>query len=337
MQGWFKIYRQIEDWEWYKSPNTRHLFEHLIGRANVEPKRFKGTLLHRGELITSVGHLSDQTGLSMNQVRLALRNLESTGEIICQRTNRWTKVKVTNFNKYQNVKCDSSTDFNNAKNIQNTNTSQTDDSRSTLSKEDKEVKNSKNLITQEKWTKVKVTNFNKYQNVKCDSSTDFNNAKNIQNTNTSQTDDSRSTLNKEDKEVKNSKNLITQEKQQQLLLYEQYFSDFWNSYRPISVNGEFVAKGSKKLAKEKFFKILRKGENYENIKRGLIKYLNYCQTNSIKSCGCCVFLNQQRWLDDYSTGRTVQAITGAKQQATHSKIGAIAEVVNYYRGSTEVY
>ena len=275
MQGWFKVYRQIEDWEWYKSPNTRHLFEHLIGRANVEPKRFKGTLLHRGELITSVGHLSDQTGLSMNQVRLALRNLESTGEIICQRTNRWTKVKVTNFNKYQNVKCDSSTDFNSAKNIQNTNTSQTDDSRSTLSKEDKEVKNSKNLITQEK--------------------------------------------------------------QQQLLLYEQYFSDFWNSYRPVSVNGEFVAKGSKKLAKEKFFKILRKGENYENIKRGLIKYLNYCQTNSIKSCGCCVFLNQQRWLDDYSTGRTVQAITGAKQQATHSKIGAIAEVVNYYRGSTEVY
>ena len=275
MQGWFKIYRQIEDWEWYKSPNTRHLFEHLIGRANVEPKRFKGTLLHRGELITSVGHLSDQTGLSMNQVRLALRNLESTGEIICQRTNRWTKVKVTNFNKYQNVKCDSSTDFNRAKNIQNTNTSQTDDSRSTLSKEDKEVKNSKNLITQEK--------------------------------------------------------------QQQLLLYEQYFSDFWNSYRPVSVNGEFVAKGSKKLAKEKFFKILRKGENYENIKRGLIKYLNYCQTNSIKSCGCCVFLNQQRWLDDYSTGSTVQAITGAQQQATHSKIGAIAEVVNYYRGSTEIY
>lgn len=275
MQGWFKVYRQIEDWEWYKSPNTRHLFEHLIGRANVEPKRFKGTLLHRGELITSVGHLSDQTGLSMNQVRLALRNLESTGEIICQRTNRWTKVKVTNFNKYQNVKCDSSTDFNSAKNIQNTNTSQTDDSLSTLSKEDKEVKNIKNLITKEK--------------------------------------------------------------QQQLLLYEQYFSDFWNSYRPVSVNGEFVAKGSKKLAKEKFFKILRKGENYENIKRGLIKYLNYCQTNSIKSCGCCVFLNQQRWLDDYSTGRTVQAITGAKQQATHSKIGAIAEVVNYYRGSTEIY
>lgn len=203
----FKVYRQIEDWEWYKSPNTRHLFEHLIGRANVEPKRFKGTLLHRGELITSVGHLSDQTGLSMNQVRLALRNLESTGEIICQRTNRWTKVKVTNFNKYQNVKGDSSTDFNSANNNQNTNTSQTDDSLITLNKE-----------------------------------------------------------------VKNIKNLIIQEKQQQLLLYEQQFSDFWNSYRPVSVNGEFVAKGSKKLAKEKFFKILRKGEDYENIKRGLIEY-----------------------------------------------------------------
>ena len=154
MQGWFKIHRQIEDWEWYKAPNTRHLFEHLICRANVTAKRFKGTQLHRGELVTSIGHLSDQTGLSMNQVRTSLKNLESTGEIICTRTNRWTKVKVVNYNKYQGVKCDSSNDLDIADSKQITLIQHSDNIPITTKKECKEVKKKKNLITQEKSAKI---------------------------------------------------------------------------------------------------------------------------------------------------------------------------------------
>lgn len=274
MQGWFKIYRQIEDWEWYKSPNTRHLFEHLIGRANVTAKRFKGIQLHRGELITSIGHLSDQTGLSMNQVRLSLKNLEMTGEIICSRTNRWTKIKVVNYVKYQSVKNDSLAEIDRAKNNQATTVEQSDNSPITQIKECKEVKKKKNSRFQE-------------------NSAEF-------------------------------------------CFFEQEFEDFWNIYQPVSCGGEFVAKGSKKLAKDKFIKILSKGESYENIKRGLIQYLNYCQTNAVKSCGCVVFLNQQRWLDDYSGKRVVPSNPRAKQQLVDSKVGAISEVINYYNQSSEI-
>lgn len=223
MQGWFKIHRQIEDWEWYKSPNTRHLFEHLIGRANVVAKRYKGNPVHRGEVITSIGHLSDQTGLSMNQVRLCLKNLETTGEIVCTHTNRWTKVKVVNYNKYQGLGDDSPTDIDRAKNTQITSSQQTDNNSLTLTKERKECKKEKKKILKEKTS--------------------------------------------------------------EFLFYESEFEDFWNTYQPVSINGEFVAKGSKKLAKDKFIKILTKEESYENIKRGLIQYLNYCQANAIKSCG----------------------------------------------------
>lgn len=274
MQGWFKIHRQIEDWEWYKSPNTRHLFEHLIGRANVVAKRYKGMPVHRGELITSIGHLSDQTGLSINQVRLCLRNLESTEEIVCTRTNRWTKIKVVNYTKYQGVSGNSSVDIDRANHTPNTLFEQTKDSQNTLIKECKEGEKKKNLIQQEKTA--------------------------------------------------------------ELLFYEQEFEDFWNSYQPVSINGEFVAKGSKKLSKDKFIKILNKGEKYENIKRGVSQYLNYCQTNAIKSCGCAVFLNQQRWLDDYSGTRVVPSNTRAKQQIADSKVGAISEVINYYHQSSEI-
>ncbi len=274
MQGWFKIYRQIEDWEWYKSPNTRHLFEHLISRANVTAKRFKGAPIHRGELITSVGHLSDQTGLSMNQVRQALNNLEATKEITCVRTNRWTKIKVVNYNKYQGVKCSSYNDFDIANHKQNTHEPQTNHIPITLTKECEEGKNKKN-----------------------------------------------------------EKKPLIQQESAEVLAFEADFEDFWNSYRPVAINGEFVAKGSKKTAKQKFIKILTKGEKYENIKRGLNQYLNYCQTNAIKSCGCTVFLNQQRWLDDYSAERVVPAIPCAKQQAVGSKVQAISEVINYYKQS----
>lgn len=61
MIGWYKIYRKMEDWEWYKVPNTRHLFEHCIGRANVKQNRFKGQVIKRGEFITSIGHLSEMS------------------------------------------------------------------------------------------------------------------------------------------------------------------------------------------------------------------------------------------------------------------------------------
>lgn len=80
--------------------------------------------------------------------------------------------------------------------------------------------------------------------------------------------------------------------------FETLFFDFWNKYIPVTCNGKYVAKGSKQAAYLKFIEELKAGIPYEDIDKGLKKYLQYCKDNSQLTCKAVEFLNQRRWLDD---------------------------------------
>lgn len=99
--GWIKIHRQIIDWEWYSDIPTCRLFLHLLLIANHAPKKWQGQTIDKGELITSIGSLSEQTGLTIKQVRTALEKLESTGEIEKKRASKGQRIKVRNYEVYQ--------------------------------------------------------------------------------------------------------------------------------------------------------------------------------------------------------------------------------------------
>lgn len=77
------------------------------------------------------------------------------------------------------------------------------------------------------------------------------------------------------------------------------WEEFWNEYKPVKTKDGLVAKGSKKLAEKKYRQLLAKGVKPEDILRGLRAYLTYCQNNGRLTCGVAVFLNQERWKDDY--------------------------------------
>lgn len=82
---------------------------------------------------------------------------------------------------------------------------------------------------------------------------------------------------------------------------EKDFNVFWNLYTPVQRNdGSTVGKGSKKVAFKKYVKILNSGEKPENILQGLKNYIAFCQKNNQPTCGVPVFLNQERWKDDYN-------------------------------------
>lgn len=100
-RGWVKSYRKIEDWEWYREPNTCLLFQHLIRRANHEDKKWKGIEVPKGCLITSFQALADQTGLSVRNVRTAIKHLKSTHDVTQISTRNYTLFKVENYEKYQ--------------------------------------------------------------------------------------------------------------------------------------------------------------------------------------------------------------------------------------------
>jgi len=100
-QGWACNWRQIKDWEWYKTPNMAHLFQHLIREANHEPKKWQGIMIERGQFVTGQLVLSAETGLSRHQIRTCLANLKSTGEIKIKSTNKYSIVTICNYNTYQ--------------------------------------------------------------------------------------------------------------------------------------------------------------------------------------------------------------------------------------------
>ncbi len=99
--GFIKLYRQMVDWEWYGDINTKTVFLHLLITANYEQKRWHGIALEPGERIISLAGLSDETGLSIMQIRRCLKNLESTREITRQTTSKYTIIKLVNYAKYQ--------------------------------------------------------------------------------------------------------------------------------------------------------------------------------------------------------------------------------------------
>ena len=103
MEGWIKLHRKLTDWEWYNDLPTFKLFMHLLLTVNYQPTRFKGDELEAGTLNTTLDVLAEGSGLTKKQVRRALANLESTGEITQSKAHNKMLVKVLNFSIYQST------------------------------------------------------------------------------------------------------------------------------------------------------------------------------------------------------------------------------------------
>lgn len=81
--------------------------------------------------------------------------------------------------------------------------------------------------------------------------------------------------------------------------HEDDWEQFWKSYTPVKIDGRVVQKGSKTVARKKYMQIRKSGVTHDALMQGMIAYIRYCQENAILSCGVAVFLNQERWKDDY--------------------------------------
>ena len=143
----------------------------------------------------------------------------------------------------------------------------------------------------------------------------------------------------EDKKFKEKDipNGISKKKEPPNTKYHEQFEDFWLMYIPVKgSNGKMVAKGSKSEAEKKFIRILEDGENYENIRNGLQKYLEFCRRNDQITCGVTVFLNQKRWLDGYDSLSVGAENTGRKRQEPVSLLNTYVELADQYRSGKPV-
>ena len=102
-EGWIKIFRRFLEWEWYSETNMVRLFLHLLLKANFEDKRWRGIVIRRGQLVTSISNLHTETRLSERAVRTCLDRLVKTGEIDKQTTSQFTIITICKYEEYQQV------------------------------------------------------------------------------------------------------------------------------------------------------------------------------------------------------------------------------------------
>ena len=100
--NFIKLSRKMLGWEWYTDVNTKTLFIHCLLKANWKKGSFKGVVVERGEFITSLQNLSNETGLSMQSVKTALKHLETTEEIKVKNLKFGRLIVIVNYDLYQN-------------------------------------------------------------------------------------------------------------------------------------------------------------------------------------------------------------------------------------------
>jgi len=100
-EGYIKIYRKIRNWQWYRDSNTLHVFMDLLLEANYEDSKVGLQEIKRGQILTSLKRISENTGLSFQNIRTALSKLEKSGEINKQTTNKYTIISINKYNDYQ--------------------------------------------------------------------------------------------------------------------------------------------------------------------------------------------------------------------------------------------
>lgn len=98
---YIKLSRSILDWEWWSDMNTYRVFTYMLLKANWKDTNYKGTTVPRGSFVSSLSKLSEETKLTENEVRTAIKHLRSTGEITSTSQGKTTIFTVNNYNAYQ--------------------------------------------------------------------------------------------------------------------------------------------------------------------------------------------------------------------------------------------
>ena len=100
-KGFIKLHRSLLDWEWYEDVNTCRLFIHCLFKANIEDKKWQGVEIKRGSFVTSYENLSNETNLTVRQIRTALNKLKMTNELTHITTLHYSIITIKNYNLYQ--------------------------------------------------------------------------------------------------------------------------------------------------------------------------------------------------------------------------------------------
>jgi predicted transcriptional regulator len=101
MKGYILLHRSFLDWEWFRNPNVRLVYEYCLLKANFSDTKVQGIELKRGQFLTSVSKIADANGLTTQNVRTALKKLEQCENLTRSTYSKYTIITVLNYDMYQ--------------------------------------------------------------------------------------------------------------------------------------------------------------------------------------------------------------------------------------------
>lgn len=101
LNGFVKLHRKMIEWGWYSDCVVKDVFLHILMVAAFKPGQYRGHDIQPGQAIIGRKKMAEELGFSEQQVRTALKKLESTGEISLFSTNKFTIATVENWAFYQ--------------------------------------------------------------------------------------------------------------------------------------------------------------------------------------------------------------------------------------------
>lgn len=98
---WFKMYRSIIDWEWFKEHDMTCFFIYCLSKANVQDRMWRGVLVKRGQLLVSRSTVCRELGIEERRYRTIISRLQKTGEIDVDTSGPSTLITIRNWENYQ--------------------------------------------------------------------------------------------------------------------------------------------------------------------------------------------------------------------------------------------
>ena len=139
-KGFMRLHRNLLDWEWFDNSQMVHIWIYFLLKANYQDSKWRGIDIPRGSFVTSLGTISNETRLTIREVRTCISKLKATGEVTIKATNKYSIVTVCNYDRYNFTNDDSD--------------KQNDKQNDKQATTDKEINNNNNIIIKEKETNV---------------------------------------------------------------------------------------------------------------------------------------------------------------------------------------
>lgn len=95
--GFCPVSREVLAGPWHDKPNTQLVWLTLLIGANWEPRKWRDITIQRGQLVTSYSSIAKQTGLTVQNVRTAIRHLKSTGDLTQVITPEYSLITLKNY------------------------------------------------------------------------------------------------------------------------------------------------------------------------------------------------------------------------------------------------